>query len=153
MPHRMTLSSTGIISSCVVGHRWKRPPIPGRPQSAINEDTIRQVEAAILEDRRITKQERVQCSQSLLTMCQESQEEFFDRLITQDETWVHHYDPETKTQSKKHYDSPPPKNARAQPSAGNVMLTVFLGPAQSSDDGFPGKEYHNYRDVLRFTAA
>ncbi|XP_063847842.1 protein GVQW3-like [Scylla paramamosain] len=29
-------------------------PIPGRPQSAINEDTIRQVEAAILEDRRIT---------------------------------------------------------------------------------------------------
>ena len=24
-----------------------------------------------------------------------------DRLITQDETWVHHYDPETKAQSKQ----------------------------------------------------
>ena len=29
-------------------------PIPGCPQSAIDEDTIHQVEAAILEDRRIT---------------------------------------------------------------------------------------------------
>ena len=28
--------------------------IPGRPHSAIDEDTIRQVEAAILEDRRTT---------------------------------------------------------------------------------------------------
>ncbi|XP_076467208.1 protein GVQW3-like [Babylonia areolata] len=28
-------------------------PIPGRPQSAIDEDTIRQVEAAILEFRRL----------------------------------------------------------------------------------------------------
>jgi histone-lysine N-methyltransferase SETMAR len=136
-------------------------PIPGRPQSAIDEDSIRQVEAAILEDRRITvrqlaqdvkisvgsvekvihdhlhmrkvsarwvprlltpfqKQERVTCSQALLTMCQENQEDFFDRLITQDETWVHHYDPETKAQSKqwKHHDSPPPKKARVQPSAG-----------------------------------
>lgn len=143
-------------------------PIPGRPQSVIDEDTIRQVETAILEDRRITvrqqarnvkisvvsvdkiihdhlhmrklparwvprlltpfqKQERVRCSQALLTMCQENQEEFFDRLITQDKIWFHHYDPETKAQSKqwKHYDSPPPKKACVQPSAGKVMLTVF----------------------------
>lgn len=27
---------------------------------------------------------------------QENQEEFFDKLITQDETTVYHYDPETK---------------------------------------------------------
>lgn len=164
-------------------------PIPGRPQSAIDEDTIRQVEAAILDDRRITvrqlaedvkisvgsvekiihdhlymrklsarwiprlltpfqKQERVKCSQDLLAMCQENQEDFFDRLITQDETWVHHYDPETKVQSKqwKHSHSPPPKKARVQPSAGKVLAPHahgLLGPARSSDDGFPGKGYHN----------
>ena len=29
-------------------------PIPGRPQSAIDDATIQQVEAAILEDRRVT---------------------------------------------------------------------------------------------------
>ena len=130
-------------------------PIPGRSQSAIDDATIQQVEAAILDDRRITvrqlahevkisvgsvekiihdhlhmgkvsarwiprlltpfqKQERVECSQALLTMCRDNQEDFFDRLITQDETWVHHYDPETKAQSKqwKHFDSPPPRKAR-----------------------------------------
>lgn len=143
-------------------------PIAGRPHSAIDEHTIQQVEAAILENRRVTvrdlaqnvkisvgsvekiiqdhlhmrkvsarwvprlltpfqKQERVECSQALLTMCHGNQEDFFNRLITQDESWVHHYDPETKVQSMqwKHLDSPPPKKARAQPSAGKVMLTVF----------------------------
>lgn len=143
-------------------------PKPGRPSSAIDEASVRQVEAAILEDRRITirqiaqevkistgsvetiihnhlhmrkvsarwiprlltpfqKQERVECSRMNLEMCQEDESKFFKRLITQDETWVHHYDPETKSQSMqwKHLDSPPPKKARVQPSAGKVMLTVF----------------------------
>lgn len=60
-------------------------------------------------------------------MCQVNQEEYFNRLIMQDETWVHHYDPETKAQSKlwKHYDLPPPKKARIQPLVSKVMLTVF----------------------------
>ena len=50
-----------------------------------------------------------------------------DILITQDETWVHHYDLETKAHSKqwKHFDSPPPKKALVPPSAGKVMKTVF----------------------------
>ncbi|XP_076455803.1 glycerophosphocholine cholinephosphodiesterase ENPP6-like [Babylonia areolata] len=56
-----------------------------------------------------------------------NQEDFFDRLITQDETWVHRSDPETKAQSK-HFDSPPLKKERVQPLAGMViMLTVFCG--------------------------
>ena len=73
------------------------------------------------------KQERVECSRMNLEMCQEDESTFFKRLITQDETWVHHYDPETKAQSMqwKHLDLPPPKKARVQPSAGKVMLTVF----------------------------
>lgn len=73
------------------------------------------------------KQERVECSRVNLEMCQEDESKFFKRLITQDETWVHHDDPETKAQSMqwKHRDSPPPKKARVQPSAGKVMLTVF----------------------------
>ena len=129
-----------------------------RPHSAIDEDTIRQVEEAILEDCRKTtcqlaqdvkisvgseekivhdhlhmrmvsarwvprllttfqKLERVKCSQALLDMCQGNQEDFFNRLITQDETWVHHYDPETKAQSKqwKPFDSLPLKKARVNP--------------------------------------
>ncbi|XP_071114560.1 protein GVQW3-like [Haliotis cracherodii] len=135
--------------------------IPGRPHSAIDEDTIYQVETAILADRHITvrqlvqdvkisigsvekiihdnlnmhkvsarciprlltpfqKQERVNCSKDLLDICQKKQANFFDRLITQDETRVHDSDPETKVQSMqwKHVESPPPKKARVQPSAG-----------------------------------
>lgn len=143
-------------------------PIPGWPQSAIDEDTIRQIKAAILEDHHITlrqlaqdvkicvgsvekiihdhlhmqkvcarwiprlltplhRQEWVNCSEALLAMCQKKQVDFFDRLITQDNTWVHHYDPETKVQLKqwKHFDLPPQKKARVQPSAGKVILTIF----------------------------
>ena len=117
-------------------------PIPGRPQSAIDDATIQQVEAAILEDRRVTvcqlaheakisvgsveknihdhllmgevsdrwiprlltplqKQERVECAKALLIMRQDNQDDFFDKLITPDETWVHHYDSETNVQSKQ----------------------------------------------------
>ena len=36
---------------------------------------------------------------------------FIERIITQDEAWDHHFDPESKMQSKqwKHPGSPPPK--------------------------------------------
>ena len=44
-----------------------------------------------------------------------------------DETWVHHYDPETKIQSMqwKHEGSPSPKRFKVLPSAGKVLLSVF----------------------------
>ena len=53
--------------------------------------------------------------------------DFLERMVTVDETWVHHFDPETKRQSMqwKHFDSPPPRKFRAIPSAGKVMATIF----------------------------
>ncbi|PNF25413.1 hypothetical protein B7P43_G09172 [Cryptotermes secundus] len=53
--------------------------------------------------------------------------EFFNHLITMDECWVYHCDPETKEMSKqwKHAVSPPPKKAISQLSSGKVMLSVF----------------------------
>ena len=44
-----------------------------------------------------------------------------------DETWVHHFDPETKRQSQqwKHMHSPPPVKCRKIASAGKVMASVF----------------------------
>ena len=44
-----------------------------------------------------------------------------------DETWVHHYDPETKIQSMqwKHKGSPTLKKFKVLPSAGKVLLSVF----------------------------
>ena len=48
-------------------------------------------------------------------------------IITGDEIWVHHYEPETKRQSMqwKHTSSPSSKKFKSQPSAGKLMLMVF----------------------------
>lgn len=73
------------------------------------------------------KHNRMTISKESLERFKRNPDDFFRRFITVDETWVHHYTPETKEQSKqwKHSDSPPPKKAKAIPSAGKVMATVF----------------------------
>ena len=47
--------------------------------------------------------------------------------MTGDETWVHYYEPENKTQSRQWVGpgTPRPKKFKAQPFAGKVMATVF----------------------------
>jgi len=47
-----------------------------------------------------------------------------------DETWLYHYDPETKQQSIewRHSGSHRPKKFRAQKSAGNVLASIFCDP-------------------------
>ena len=45
------------------------------------------------------KKTRVNVSRELLSLYQQDTEGFLARIITQDETWVHHFDPETKKQS------------------------------------------------------
>jgi hypothetical protein len=68
------------------------------------------------------------------TICQEyfnrhAREEnaFLHRIVTGDESWVHHYIPESKRQSMqwKHPSSPAYKKFKTQASAGKVRLTVF----------------------------
>lgn len=53
--------------------------------------------------------------------------EFLRRFVTVDETWIHHYTPETKNQSKQwtSADERAPKKAKTVNSAGKVMATVF----------------------------
>ena len=50
-----------------------------------------------------------------------------ERTVTGDETWVHHYDPESKRQSMewRHPFSPAKKIFKRQPSAKKIMLTLF----------------------------
>ena len=62
-----------------------------------------------------------------LSLFNEDPDGFHARFVTVDETWVHHFTPESKMSSMqwKHTDSPPPKKARVTPSAGKVMATVF----------------------------
>ncbi len=73
------------------------------------------------------KQKRLYNSRVLLQRLQEDRVKYFDRIVTQDETWVHHFDPETKQQSMmwKHMGSQPPRKFKRVPSAGKVMASVI----------------------------
>ena len=73
------------------------------------------------------RHQRTESSRELLDLYNTDEEEFLSRLVTGDETWIHHWDPETKLESMqwKHPNSPPPKKFRTQPSAGKVMATIF----------------------------
>jgi len=52
---------------------------------------------------------------------------FVKRIITDNETWIHHDDPETKQQSMqwKHASFPSLRKFTVQASAGKIMCTVF----------------------------
>jgi histone-lysine N-methyltransferase SETMAR len=73
------------------------------------------------------KHRRVECCQELLTRFENNFEDFKQRIVTGDETWLHCWDPDTKQESMqwKHVGSPPPRKARTQASAGKVMATIF----------------------------
>jgi [histone H3]-lysine36 N-dimethyltransferase SETMAR len=73
------------------------------------------------------KRIRVTHSERLLAQYQQNPKGFLTRFVTMDETWVHHFDPESKRQSMewKHHGSPPPRKFRVQPSAGKIMASIF----------------------------
>jgi hypothetical protein len=53
--------------------------------------------------------------------------QFLERIVTADETWLHHYKPESKAQSVawKHPTSPVARKFKSQPSVGEVMVARF----------------------------
>ena len=57
------------------------------------------------------KAERVRISRELLERFEKEDEDFLKKINTGDETWVHHYEPETKRQSMeyRHKESLQPK--------------------------------------------
>lgn len=73
------------------------------------------------------KQNRKQISQELLTRYAQEGDAFLNRIVTGDESWVHHFDPENKRQSMefRHLISPPPRKFKVVASAGKVMMTIF----------------------------
>jgi len=68
--------------------------------------------------KRIKKRQRCQSSEQLLDNFRRDPNDFLSRLVTMDETWLYHCDPETKQPSKewRHIGSPrpPQKNPSAK---------------------------------------
>jgi len=79
--------------------------------------------------------------------------DFLSRLVTMDETFLYHYDPETKQQSMewRHSGSTRPKKIRVQKSAGKVLASIFgIKTASSSLIMFHRAKYQ--RGVLFISA-
>ena len=73
------------------------------------------------------KRQRCQSSEEILEFFRRDPNDFLSRLLTMDETWLYHYEPETKQKSVewRHSSSPRPKKFRVQKSAGNVLASIF----------------------------
>ena len=76
------------------------------------------------------KRQRYQASEQLLEFFRPNPNDFLSRLVTMDETWLYHYDPETKQQSMEWRDSgsPSPKIIGVKKSAGKVLPSIFWDP-------------------------
>ena len=83
----------------------------------------RWVPRQLTEDHKI---EKVRCCTQLLEH-HHGDPTFLERIITGDETWVYHFEPESKRRSMewRHPTSPRTKKFKAQNSAGKIMATVF----------------------------
>jgi len=68
--------------------------------------------------------QHVALHQKLLDLYISDKETYCHRLVTGNETWIHHWDPESKLESMqwKHVETPPPMKFRTQPSAGKVIV-------------------------------
>src|SRR6476661_1813694 len=73
------------------------------------------------------KLNRLNVCEQMLERYKNEGEQFMNSIVTGDESWAHHYEPETKRQSMQwhHLGSPSPKKFKLSPSAGKVMITVF----------------------------
>ena len=75
------------------------------------------------------------------------------RLLTMDETWLYHCDPETKQQSIewRHGGSPRPQKIRVQNSAGKVLASIFSG-IKTASSTLSSKEPNYQRGALPISA-
>jgi hypothetical protein len=80
-----------------------------------------------LKEREKNEMNRMDLSLQHLLRYADEGEDMLNRIVTGDESWVHHYQPESKRTSMqlKHPSSPQIKKIKLTPSAGKVMLTVF----------------------------
>jgi hypothetical protein len=79
----------------------------------------------LMADQKCT---RTKISEQCLEHFNKNKTDFVCQFITMDETWIHHYIPESRQQSKqwtKAICSAAPKKTRWVPSAGKIMASVF----------------------------
>jgi len=73
------------------------------------------------------KHQRCQSYEQLFEFLRHDSNNFLSQLVTMHETWLYHYDPETKLQSMEwwHSGSPRAKKFQVQKFAGKVLASIF----------------------------
>jgi hypothetical protein len=73
------------------------------------------------------KRNRLTICQGLLYLYRNKGDAFFRRIVAEDETWIHHYIPESKLESIewKHLAWPVKKNFKTEPMARKLIMTHF----------------------------
>ena len=100
------------------------------------------------------KRQLWQSSEQRLNFFWRDPNDFLSRLVTMDETWLFHYDPETKKQSMewRNSDLPRPKIFRVQKSAGKFSPRFFFGSRQHLPHWISSKGPSYHGAVLRISA-
>jgi len=80
--------------------------------------------------RNLTREDRlrrVTTSKELQSLFMSDPDKFVHHVVTCNEMWLNHWDPESMQESMqwRHATSPPPKKFKMQPFAAKVMATVF----------------------------
>ena len=70
---------------------------------------------------------RVDCCQELLQESEVNPAEFFDCIVTGDESWIHHYDPLSQLEAKvwKRLREQAQTRLHQERSAGKIMMIIF----------------------------
>ena len=73
------------------------------------------------------KRIHVTTSEQNLSYFNRNPKDYLRRLVTMDETWIHHYTPESHEESKQwvKLDESAPKRPKTQQSSGKIMAIVF----------------------------
>ncbi|UYV67602.1 hypothetical protein LAZ67_5001347 [Cordylochernes scorpioides] len=107
-------------------------PREGQPKTATTLEIIEKVHNIVVNDRRvkvceIAEAEGISEERVRNILHEELGIRKLCRFVTMDETWVHHYTPEIKQQSKQWMEGggSAPKRAKSIPSDGKVMGGVF----------------------------
>ena len=70
---------------------------------------------------------RADCCQELLQQSEVNPDNFFHSIVTDDESWIHHYDPPSQLEAKvwKRLGEQTPTRLRQERSAGKMMMIIF----------------------------
>ena len=100
------------------------------------------------------KRQRCQSSEQLLELFRRDPNDFLSRLVTMDETWLCHHDPETKQQSMEwqHSGSPQPQKIRSAKILCTSSRLDFLGSRRYPPHWLCCKGLNYQRKVLLISA-